>query len=71
MFYSAVLIQRNFQLTTILFLNVLLLKRKPSLVRLEATNSYFIEILRDYESRIAEGESKELLSRQRQTPELE
>lgn len=30
MFYTTVLIQRNFQLTTILFLNVLLLKKKPN-----------------------------------------
>lgn len=71
MFYTAMLIQRNFQLTTILFLNVLLLKKPNSLVRLEVTASYFIEILCDYERRIVKEESKELLSRQRQTPELE
>lgn len=62
---------KKLQLTTVLFLNVLLLKRKPILVRLEVTNSYFIEILSDYERRIAEEESEVLLSRQRQTPELE
>lgn len=55
MFYTARLIEINFQLTTILFLNVLLLTKKQnkttkipkpnSLVRLEVTTSYFIEIL--------------------------
>lgn len=47
-------------------------KTKPnSLVRLELTTSYSTEILRDYERRIVKEESKVLLSRQRQTPELE
>lgn len=49
MFYTAVLI-KSFQPSTILFFNVLLLKKKQnSLVRLEVTTSYFRDTLCDYE----------------------
>lgn len=50
MFYTAVLI-KSFQPSTILFFNVLLLKKKKqnSLVRLEVTTSYFRDTLCDYE----------------------
>lgn len=68
MFYTAVLTQRNLQMTRILFLNVLLLQNPNSLVRLELTTSYSIENLRDYGRRV---EKEKSTTKQRQTPELE